>query len=85
MSKAKYEEKFIVINKKYINDLNLKAPQGLIHKTVRQFDMALTDLMLHIHKHTGVLLPDKKYYVCNQDESYAQEVIDTILEGESKK
>lgn len=26
-----------------------------------------------------------KYYVCNQDEPYADNIINTILEGESKK
>lgn len=28
---------------------------------------------------------NNRYYVCNQDEPYAQEVIDTILGGEDKK
>ena len=28
-------------------------------------------------------LPDNKYYVCNQDEPYAQNVIDLILQGEN--
>lgn len=30
-------------------------------------------------------LPDNKYYVCNQDEPYAKDVIKTILEGEKNK
>jgi len=29
-------------------------------------------------------LPNNEYYVCNQDEPYAQKVIDIILEGEDK-
>ena len=28
---------------------------------------------------------DPRYYVCNQDEPYAQQVIDTILAGEDAK
>ena len=30
-------------------------------------------------------IPDNKYYVCNQDEPYAQDVIQTILKGEECK
>jgi len=30
-------------------------------------------------------MPDNKYYVCNQDEPYAQEVINIILKGEKEK
>lgn len=42
-----------------------------------------------IKKLSGLLdefdLPDNNYYVCNQDEPYAQKVIDIILKGEDEK
>ena len=63
---VKLEEKFIVINRKY-----LKSQQDRFRIA---FYNALYDLTL----------PDNKYYVCNQDEPYAQEVINIILKGEKK-
>lgn len=63
---AKYEEKFIVINRKFLS----KLPRELEIEFVQQ----LTKV--------NECLPNNKYYVCNQDESYAQKVIDIILEGE---
>ena len=67
--KAKYEEKFIVINKKHLN----KIPKGR------------KDNFLDIIDDLSDWLPDNKYYVCNQDEPYAKKVIDIILKGETKK
>lgn len=66
---AEYEEKFIVINKKYLSQL----PAGLFDR----FSRVLTEMQQ--------FLPDNKYYVCNQDEPYAQQVIDIILAGENAK
>jgi len=60
----KYEEKFIVINKKHLNVFQLDDINNLLGR---------------------LDLPDNKYYVCNQDEPYADAVIDIILNGENKK
>ena len=66
---AEYEEKFIIINKKHLADLNGDV------KTI--FKSCLDVINKHV--------PNNKYYVCNQDESYAQEVIDIILKGADNK
>ena len=72
---ADYEEKFLVINWKYLQDTgdalkNLHI--GRLRRAIQQLEM-------------DKILPENKYYVCNQDESYAQKVIDIILNGESQK
>lgn len=64
---AKYEDKFIVINRKHL--------RGKKAADIDYFNNAIRIMNL----------PDNKYYVCNQDESYADEVIKTILNGESNK
>jgi hypothetical protein len=77
---AKYEEKFIVINTKiFEDDSDIQA------YIIENFDQALIGLQEEYFKTTGKKLEDKKYYVCNQDEPYAQKVIDIILEGENNK
>jgi non-homologous end joining protein Ku len=72
----KYEpDKFIVINRKHLknsSESRIKAIQTCIDNLI------------------GVLnyeadYPDNKYYVCNQDEPYAQKVLAVILEGEKEK
>jgi hypothetical protein len=65
MKKLKYEEKFIVINKKHVE----KLPANLQAK--------FTDILNEIKPY----IPENKYYVCNQDEPYAKRVIDIILQG----
>ena len=59
----KYDEKFIVINKKHLanvpNDLSI------------EFLNALNKIAAY--------LPNHKYLVCNQDESYAEQVKQIIL------
>lgn len=66
---AEYEEKFIVINKKHLKNL----PAGL------------EDRLSRLLPEIAQFLPEHKYYVCNQDEPYAQQVIDIILAGEDAK
>jgi len=66
---AKYEEKFIVINTKHLNNI----PKTRREKFLKELD-AIQEW-----------LPNNKYYVCNQDEPYAKKVIKTILDGENKK
>ena len=41
----------------------------------------MADLLEAMQPH----LPDNKYYVCNQDEPYAQDVLDVISRGEDEK
>lgn len=69
---AEYEEKFIVINKKHLIDAYEKIPDK-----INEF----FDLLGYISN----WLPDHKYYVCNQDEPYAEKVIEIILKGEEEK
>jgi len=59
----KFETKFIVINLDHLENV----PETKKFHFLR----ALFDIEEY--------LPDNKYYVCNQDEPYAQEVLDIIL------
>ena len=68
----KYEEKFIVINKKH-----LEIAKDEIPDKIGEF----IELLGFISN----WLPGHKYYVCNQDEPYAQQVISIILAGENAK
>ncbi len=75
MNKKVFEEKFLVINWKYlqstgdaIKDLHI----GRLRRAIQMLEM-------------DKILPDNKYYVCNQDEPYAPFVIDIILRGEELK
>ena len=64
-----YEEKFLVINWKHIKNI----PQEKAER--------FRDAVIAIEEY----LPDNKYYVCNQDEPYAEKVLETILSGEKEK
>jgi hypothetical protein len=66
---AEIENKFIVINKKFL------------HQMPQVDRIRFQSALISIEKY----LPDNKYYVCNQDEPYAQEVINIILKGEDAK
>lgn len=66
----KYEEKFIVINKKRLSEVSEKTALMLID--------AINNFSESYETETGKKL-DQKYFVCNQDEPYAQKVIDIIL------
>lgn len=67
---AEYKEKFIVINKKHIATICSAVVRAEIEEHLRA---------------VLAYMPNNKYYVCNQDELYAQRVIETILEGEREK
>jgi len=70
----KYEEKFIIINKRHLEELEKIND----HKfAVWIFKRSLTLL--------SPFLPKNKYYICNQDEPYAKKIIQTILRGEDEK
>ncbi len=72
MKNIKFEEKFLVINFKHLFVLLRTHPE-----LMQQFLSAYKELAKHI--------PKNKYYVCNQDEPYAEEVLRVILNGEEKK
>ncbi len=71
---AKYEDKFIVINKKRLEELR-ESPSG---------DNAVAELLYHLDTFTrrcevsGIKI-DQKYLVCNQDEPYAEDVFNMII------
>jgi len=69
---AEFENKFIVINRKYLEDLRKTRPNQ-----VAKFEIMLDSIMCEYPRH--------KYYVCNQDEPYSEKVIKTILDGEDAK
>jgi len=71
MKDIKYEEKFICINRNKLWDSKVPA------KVRKDFFKALHNLESY--------LPKNKYYCCNQDEPYADKVIEIILDGERKK
>lgn len=66
---AKYEEKFVVLNKNHLDNL----PDDIRES----FRLSLSEVQTRI--------PKNKYYVCNQDESYSDEVLGIIMEGEDLK
>lgn len=88
--KAKYEEKFIVINTDHIKKMNkafvgsnaIATPE---HPACRQLRQAVIDFQVVYYAEFKHELHKNNYYVCNQDEPYSQKVIDTILEGEAEK
>lgn len=71
MSKAEYENKFIVINTKHLN-------YGLIPRNV-------LGTFFFLLKQISRYVPDNKYYVVNQDERYSKKIIDIILHEEGLK
>lgn len=75
---AQYEEKFIVIHLKAIKSKDFEFDSA------RELEYALQRFCEQYKIVTGKEL-NQKYYVCNQDDPYAQKVIGTILEGESMK
>ena len=72
---AEYKEKFLVINGK---DL-----KGLTPLKQAKLGEIMNDIEAYRSKRGTT--PEAKYYVCNQDEPYAQQVIDIILQGETTK
>jgi hypothetical protein len=70
------QDKFIVINRKnlkYLNESDSKILGNI-----------LSTMAINYESRTGQPY-SAQYYVCNQDEPYAPEVIKTILEGEKQK
>ena len=81
---AEYEEKFIVINTKRYVELNEIMPFCRNHPAVIKLQEALKEFKDAYEGDTGKLL-SQKYYVVNQDEPYADNVIKFILDNETKK
>jgi hypothetical protein len=78
---AEYEnDKFIVVSWKRVHELK-KSP---FSEFADKFLSALMQFGTMFEMYSGKEVPIK-YYVCNQDEPYAQKVIDVILEGEREK
>lgn len=87
---AEYEDKFVVINKKRVVELNECTPQDKDSLVVHEHPVALNlESALKLFKdsyESDVGKPlDQKYYVVNQDESYAKNVIRFILDNETAK
>lgn len=79
-----YEEKFIVINKKRFSELVEHSNSGLAGLIVQMFIDHLNSFKAAYQATTGKTL-NQKYYVVNQDEPYAEKVLDLIEQGEAKK
>lgn len=79
-----YEKKFLVINWKRMEEINsgfynkMYFPPLVDSPPVKKFKKALERFVEDYENNTGSKL-DQKYYVCNQDEPYAQKIIDIIL------
>ena len=80
----KLEEKFIVLNKKRLDELNEYASTFSSHPAVKKLCRALDDFKEAYEADTEKSM-GQQYYVCNQDEPYADEVIRIILAGEEEK
>ena len=92
MPKAEYEnDKFIVINKKVFKELDILCDtKGSVANQLFNISPSVSffrELRLFklFYEACATKKLDQTYYVCNQDEPYAQKVIDTILQGESEK
>jgi hypothetical protein len=84
------DDKFIVINRKRFKKLNNAAghanPRGYFssHLSVLKLEAALYNFAKNYEEATGKKL-DQKYIVCNQDESYANEVAALILDVKPRR
>ena len=78
---AEYEEKFIVINKKIFKEMDSASSLGgsLVGNLLGALDMLNDFCSVHDINH------DQKYYVVNQDEPYAPNIIQFILDNEDRK
>lgn len=83
---VEYEEKFIVINKKHIEELDdiCGGPWLQSADEVIALEEALKNFKKAYEENTDKKL-DQKYYVVNQDEYYAGRVIQVILTSEMHK
>lgn len=74
MKKIKYQKnKFVVINRKYLEESNRTIPES-----IKRIFLSYLDTVNNF-------IPNNNYYVCTADEPYAKKVLKTILKGEQKK
>ena len=89
MEKIKFEEKFIVINKKRFNEMFYAAKSESDKNDTEAVENnlieAIGEFVREYERITGNNFPDNKYLVCNQDEPYADTVKNIILQGEQQK
>lgn len=78
MKKVKYEDKFFVLNTKKIIDLPLSDE-------FNEFVTKISEVVELYESLIGESMENKKYYVCNQDEPYANKVWEIIEKGEDSK
>ena len=71
------DDKFIVIPKETMERLSMTA-RG-------QLGYMMSQINTMREKDAGGPVPSPRYYVVNQDEPYADEVLNTILLGEKRK
>lgn len=84
MTEIKFEpDKFIVINRKHLEELT-KLDKEKDFDFKKEFNILFECFVKFYKTLTGNEFINK-YYVCNQDEPYAQKVLDVILEGERAK
>lgn len=91
---VKFEEKFIVINRKRCEELNKVYLDSFLgddakkhiddHPVVARLSNALIAFDTAYRKEFGPS-KERRYIVCNQDELYAPEVLKIILLGEERK
>ena len=95
-----YEEKFIVINKKHLKELDentrysncncreANCPHELMFpplcKEIKALNKALKKITKAYENRVGKKL-NQKYYVVNQDEPYAKEILNILTHGEDAK
>lgn len=79
-------KRFIVINDKHIAELNagMGMPKGQDCSAVKQLYDGLNNFRA-MYERVCMRKLDNEYIVCNRDEPYADEVMGTILSGESEK
>lgn len=73
---AVLEEKFVVFNIKDIDEYL---------STSSKANLVLMEKAIQLGREKDGKKGVNNYYVCNQDEPYAQQVIDIILAGETEK
>ena len=80
---ATNEDKFIVINKKHLEELTEKGKSSdlfVVNNLLDAVDEFRATYEVLCHKNL-----DQEYVVCNEDEPYAKDVLAVILSGEDAK
>jgi len=76
MAEVKYEgDKYIIIPKKYLEKMALTHRHRIVTLLERMAAMRISEGKD----------PNPGYFICNQDEPYALDVLNVILRGEERK